>query len=165
MNQTSSLVQIRMKPYLMKYIRHYLSDDVKVVASNDFADILFSLVRSSDKPVKLIDGENVLTLQLPKRDELNARFDARSCSIYMPTSQQETFNRYVDMLFDIEVYNKLELLEDLNLANRNSGLKKATILSILSKYGIQEEELSYDTVIKRYQRYVLRVQTPMNKAI
>lgn len=165
MNQNISLIQIKMKPYLMKFIRYYIPDEAKLTASHDFAEIVFSLVQNSPKPVNHVSGENILTIYLPSRDKWGGRFDGRSCDLFVPEEQQERFNRYVEMLLDKEIYDKLDLIQEMGLDKRRNGLKKDTILSVLRRYSITEEELTYDTVVKRQQRYVKSLSTPMNKAV
>lgn len=165
MNQTTSLIQIKMKPYLMKFIRYYIPDEAKLTASHDFAEIVFSLVQNSPKPVKREDGENILTIHLPERDKLYGRFDGRYSNLFVPQEHQERFNRYVEMLLDKEIYDKLDLVQEMGLDKRRNGLKKDTILSVLRRYSITDDELTYDTVVKRQQRYVKSLSTPMNKAV
>lgn len=159
-------VQIKLDSYLLKFFNHYFPNDIIVISgSHIFSDIFYSLLEVSNLPPKPICSESIIEISFPPQDRNFNRYDARVKFFHVPEKNQARFNSYLNTLFDMEVFAKVEEIKRLKLVRHNSGKMKECILQVLEKYGIEEHEMPYETIKKRIQRYENSFKTPINARV
>lgn len=147
-------IYISLSPHVVKYLRHELgSNEVKLPRESFIAHYFYQIVRFSEKPVPCEDANFVLEIPIHPGNNTDRIYDGRKGFPYIAHKDQMLFNKLVENIMRRELYSRLMVRYELGQSKRNAGKVKSDVLSFQSKYGIDESEWSYDTIIKGFQRF------------
>lgn len=95
-------IQIK-KPLLRDYLRHICNiseGDIHLITRrNDFGKFLCSMVRESDKPVRVIEGPEKVTFKLPNTDSLKL---SRNAFAYIYVTDWLKIEDYLNSVFALD---------------------------------------------------------------
>lgn len=138
-------IDIPVKPHVLKYLEFYLGADYTLSESDPYGLFLFHLMRRplTDK----------------RKDELVAKYPSRFVMDFGPYSPQQyglknltgktvyQFNNFVHGIIRQDMLNYVDVATDYD------NTVKHAIESFMAKYGFEETDIAYDTLLKAYQRY------------
>lgn len=158
-NATSRIkIIIPVKPHLKKYISAQLEDNgsasLNLSAKSAIGAFFFTMLQSGDgKPKEKQDYSCYIVLNIPNRDQLGAAFDGRYTGVEISDVNIGRINEFFELLFNQELFARLDLLKERGEIIRKGGKLKSSILNFLQKFDIEESEMAFETVKKRYQRH------------
>lgn len=156
-----------LKPHLHNFVRSELKDVegvIDVTAYGALGGWLMGVVKSSDRPQPDY-GAHCLTFLFPLRDLNTANYDAQTCFLVISQQNINRFNHMVEYLLCLRLFSKLELLEEMGHTNRRNGLMKQTIILFIEKYNSPAQEMNYDMLRMRYQRWKKKQETLLQQVI
>lgn len=143
-------IEIPIKSYLKKYLRHDIPVDPYTLSTEDFfGDWLLPHLKKQHTPGETVTQpeqyNDSLLVVIPSYYALHNEF-------IIGPKRVLRMNEWVEKLLNREVNRYLEKIRELP----RQQLKTHT-LDFLAQYGIEEDELAFETVKKRYQRWRQRL--------
>jgi hypothetical protein len=150
-------VQIPLKPHINKYVMAHLrpQDGVLSLSAKSALGLFFLTMvqRGRSDKRKLYVGHSCLVVSLPARVNGGGLIDARSEHHYVSEANVQRINRFLEFVMKRELFTRLDVLHERGETKRKSGKMKEEIENWLMKYGIDECDLTFESVKKSYQRY------------
>ncbi len=139
--------KIPVKKHLKKFIAKEAGSDELRLGSSNMYGMLFSCFFTRQQP--LSDGSELGKDQRWTHIRVNFTFDdLRRKGFTMSVESVMQFNKIVELQFRNQLLQQIQLRKGL-MAN---FVLKDTILGFLDYYGIDEDEMKYDTIVKWVQR-------------
>lgn len=154
------IVPVAIKPYIKKYIagQEYEVCPLELTKTNKYGLFLFNcLEKPTEKnlrQVKLDDIDHAVysdTLEVM----ISENFWVKQGCVFTPAKQMD-FNKFVSYDFHQEFFNYVK-----NRTYRKGDINKA-IMSFRELYGITEDELSFKTIQRAFQRRNERVNCSLS---
>lgn len=138
-------IEIPVKPHVLKYLEFYLGAEYSLSESDPYGLFLFHVMRRpmTDK----------------RKDELVAKYQRRFVLDFGPYSPQQyglknltgktvyQFNNFVHGIIRQDMISYVDTATDYGTAIKHA------IERFMGKYGFEESDIAYDTLLKAYQRY------------
>lgn len=139
--------KIKVKPYLKKYLAFYVKTDPLVVNDNNrFGSFLLLClkhkrhIKETDLSFK-IDGP-ILNISVSEWHE-------RNFGVFIPKDHQARFNKFLYDDFNDRMVDYVAA----RFNHKKGDIRKA-LLSFREKYSIYEDDLSFTTMKKQYERTI-----------
>ncbi|WP_135394834.1 hypothetical protein [Hymenobacter metallicola] len=141
---------------MLKYLQFFLGEEYSLSESDPYGLMLFNLLR---RPVS--DS---------RKDEVVAKYTGRFAVHYGSYSPQQfglknltgktvyQFNNFVHSLIKLDLHCYVDLMTD------HGNQVKYSIECFMRKYGFEESDIAYDTLLKSYQRFVEERKASKKKA-
>lgn len=147
-------IHLTLSPHVIKYLRHQFgTNEVKLDKDSFIAHYFYRIIQFSDKPVPSENANFLLSIPLRAGGNSAHIYDGRKGFPYVDEANQRIFNKLIENIMRRELYAKLLVRYELGQSKRNAGLVKSDVIRFQTKYGIEESEWSYDTIIKGFQRF------------
>lgn len=155
MKRDRLIVEVPVWPRVANYLNGLLdfANGEADINARDIGFIIYNLVDTGlGIPIQKPHPGPVVRFRLPVKDELGKTFDGQSFGITISETNAARFNRFVDFMMRKELFDRLDLIVQRGENKRKSGKLKQEVEDFLERYQIDPQELSYDTLIKDYQR-------------
>lgn len=150
-------IEIPVKPHVLKFLHLYLGTAYTLSESDPYGLFLFHLLRRpvTDK----------------RKDEIVAKYSARFVVDFGPYSPQQyglknltgktiyQFNKFVQGIIQHELHSYVDVTTDYG------NQVKYAIECFMRKYGFEESDIAYDTLLKSYQRFADERKATKKKAL
>ncbi len=155
-------VTINLEPYLQDFLWHEFGcskneEGVIITSAHDIGEMILSQVVALDRPPKLQNMENPITLLLPTLEWNHYLF--RDNFICIPELRQKQVQKYIKAYYHLRI-------KEYFVAGYAKGYKQDVIIrSFLEHYNIKNNATSYDAVKKYDYRSRQKIIKEVNRDI
>jgi hypothetical protein len=138
-------VRISLDPYLVKFLEYHFKEKSMRASRADFIGILLiNLMKPAPEGYRPQPNPEPGSVEFRVLDDYDYR---RSRSFYIPPDQARDFQTYVQRVFNLVFFSHV------TVATAADKLKiKDAILQFRSRYEIDEDDLSFETMKKSFYR-------------
>lgn len=159
----SQSVRIKLSGPVQRFLGEYITEGSLSIRHNTpMGKFILACVDVCDVPPKGRPVEQeVVLVKIP--DQLKSGLDGRSSCLYVSEAKQQLINELFEFIMEKELYDRLMLIEERGEVRQRNGKQAAEIRAFIQKYSADSDDLSYETLKKRYQRYKERSASLMDK--
>lgn len=157
-------IEIAIRPHLRLFIKEHLPIDGKlpIQHTSRLGAFILNCLEVRNYPIRGRRREkNVIELKVPNR--LKNGLDGRSGFYHITEIKEELINDLFEFIMEKELFDRLDLIEERGELRQRNGKQASEIRAFIEKYSSDGNDLSFDTLKKRYQRYKKRGESLLQR--
>jgi len=158
----SQIVRVRLSRPVQVFLGEYIvNGSLDIRHNTPLGNFILTCIDICDHPTKGRPIEkDVVKIKVPA--QLKNGLDGRTSYFYVSESKQKAIDGLFQFIMEKELFDRLDLIHERGEVKKRNGKQAAEIRAFILKYSGDSDDLSFDTLVKRYQRYKKRPETLMD---
>lgn len=159
----SQTVRIRLSAPVQKFLGEYLINGTMDIRHNTrLGNFILTCIDVCDSPTKGRPIEkDVVEVRIP--DQLKNGLDGRCKFFHVSEQKQEAINKLFEFIMEKELFDRLDIIQERGEVRQRNGKQAAEIRAFIYKYSGDGDDLSFETLKKRYQRHKERSESLLDR--